>query len=433
MKSIKRTHLDRLSAWKRDLDKTNAQEIIRAFDVEFDMTMNQYLALQALRLIDAFESPNGGDIENLAIYCGACWCKIVTYDVRDEYLLARETIRESAPLAKELAEKVAEGALSSNLDEFPRYVAARWHDAAGKIFYREKRYLAANRYFKKASELASNTTTLPCLADITSNNIRNEYELDNSVGSGKPIHHYVGKLIDEIKKYKGEEDPEIRRGVAGMYQNKATIQWRHKGGGPYAHDRAIESAKESLRISKELEDVYRWAQAMFAIAHAEKEKENYCSAKRHLEQLQREKKHIGGRNLRLVQQNLAEIYAIKKDTSRAKKKFDELLSEVTDRRRLRGGDLGHDLPFHHWTIKLMEKLGLLKGNELVEHLREVIEGGRRVLDVGHYKQLYSKDIFPIYCRLIESMENRPDEQFRLVEESSGRELMDIVLSSMERG
>ena len=433
MKPIKRTHLDQLSAWKRELDKTNAREIIRAFDVEFDMTMNQQLALQALRLLGAFETPNGGDIEKLAIYCGACWCKIVTHDVWDEYLLARETIQESVPLAKELAEKVSEEEPNTNMDEFPRYVAARWHDAAGKIFYREKRYTAAGRCFKKASELASNATTLPCLADITSNNIRNEYELDNSVGSGKPIHHYVGKLIDEMNKYKGEKDPEIRRGVAGMYQNKATIQWRHKGGGPKAHARAIKSAKESLRISKGLGDIYRWAQAKFAIAHAEKAKKNYCSAKRHLEQLQREKKPIGGRNLRLVQQNLAEIYAIKKDTSKAEKMFNKLLSEVTDRRRLRGGDLGHDLPFHHWTIELMEKLGLLKGNDLIEHLREVIEGGRRVLDVGHYKQLYSRDIFPIYCRLIESMKNRPDEQFRLVEESSGRELMDIVLSSMERG
>lgn len=458
--------LEHLQELTKPIRAIGAPKIIRSFDVDFDLSMQQHLALHALGILGAFEEPklNAGsagadlaasleDWDQWAIYCGAHWCRMVAGDVQDRYHEALQSQQESRSLARALVAWLnsSEQWQGTKTDyRFAAYVAARWCDAAAKIAYRSQDYAEARDGFSTAIALAKRTNEKTVLPDLISNLARAEFEHARVVLGSSDSRSYAATIEKTICVYRSDTDREARRGIASLYHNLASILWMDKQAN---HARAKEAAEEALRRAEALDDGYRVGQATLALVHARTAaiKERYKKGqhkpeawspqydertelewcRQTLAQLLDEtaggRVHLGGRNRRMLRQNLAEIQALQGEIAPPLNTLRELLADLRHRQRQPSGSIGYDLPYHTWTVRLLSdyfKYHLDK-DELNHEVRGVLEAGRRVIRVSTYRRDFAKTVAPRYAELI-GEEKDPDGRLALVEEAAARELMDVI-------
>lgn len=176
----------------------SAYELIQSFDVEFDMPFKHGRCIGLLGMFGTYEQNDQKDELKLAESVGAWWCRIVRADVLYNLLDGLECIQASRADAEKLQNKILHQELNPNLSEIEQeaiaYMVTRWHDGAGKIYYRCADFTEARILFNKAIELAKQNNLWYCLPDIESNYLRADYQERFTAGGDRNI-----KLADAYK------------------------------------------------------------------------------------------------------------------------------------------------------------------------------------------------------------------------------------------
>ena len=456
------------------------REIILAFDSEYDVPLKHNECLGVLMQLGAFEPPDVSTASRdaLAVFVGASWCRMVSHDVRYE-------LGES--LAFYLASRDVSGRLldplksTQKLDDcFAAYALARWHDGAGKCQYRVSRYREASRLFQEAWDLAKAHDLWWIIPDLCSNALRAHQEAERVAAGGswgdgtarelpmQIIRNYEQALRDaeEVARDKeipfasgrltlpfGEDLPgqhrEFLRGCSSLLHNSSVVPWL-----PAAESLSL--SETSAEICRALGDDYRLGQALLQQQMVKRKCPQTLEAARSiLEEMQRGKWRRGQQ---IARQGLA--YLEGKDPDKAQSallKFKNLLEEVDASRRSRGSEFGLDLDFPNYTVvhatevlKAIPNAASAKmpdGSEWADYLsKERLKNARslrKVVTIAEDKFTYSaKTVQPAYRPEIGRLVRRrakalqsgnlegakawADEILSLVEESTSREVLDLM-------
>lgn len=452
-----------------------AREFIEQFDVDFDVPFKYNRCIGLLEMLGAYEQDGAENDLKLAERVGAWWCRIIRNDVLYHLLDGLESIAASRADADKLREKVLERSFDSAIpdkqQQFMAYAAARWHDGAGKIYYRCNDSSEARLLFKQAEELANQAKLWYCLPDIRSNLVRAEYEEHQTAGDEASLEERYQQLCSETLSIAAEhqisvpeswpdegslqnkpaKEREFLRGLASIFHNLSLEEKKSNN----IKD-SLNSSQRSEYICRGLSDKYRLAQALnhqgiLAFNSSLWETSN-CHFQKVLTM-----PWIRGQGI--AKQNLAKLDAQAGKFPDACDSIKNLLKELQDDRKRRGSDLGLDLSFYFFTIEAykyvldqaekQQKLNIEELNSerqrLEEDQMEMIRSIRKVVKIGSYKQAFAKRIYPLYLNQIANhikhIPNSKDEQqerdyrerleegFTLVEEASSRELLDLLQSS----
>ena len=209
-----------------------------------------------------------------------------------------------------------------------------------------------------------------------------------------------------------------------------------------------ESSERSAAVAWALGDHYRLAQALNHRADLREREGNDAEA----EMLCRHVLVLGwARGERIAKQMLARIEARRGSFFKAKPFIDELFLAMRRDRARRGGDLGVDVRVHHYSVGALKKVLEIRRKdapraqpeeeaerEKAERLLEQEEGEtirsvRRMVKVATYKTAFASFMQPFFLRRVEAkvtaLSSQRDawmEGVALVEESSSRELLDVL-------
>ncbi|MDI2129428.1 CHAT domain-containing protein [Yinghuangia seranimata] len=425
----------------------DAQDIVTRFDADFDVPMRQAQAVGLLRLAGAYRAAPSATAHDLALRVGAHWCEIVQADVDYQLLTGLRLVEASRRDAERLAALPA-GPRAAPEETFRWYVASRWFDGAGRIKYRIGNHTEARLSFGTAVELAEAADLWWVLPDLLSNHERARYEERNQMARPADrndaalfIEPYqalsartaaLGRAngIDVDAPLVAESFPasarhrEFLRGYSNVLHNLATA-WGQAG-----HDtESLETTERSLRISKALGDEYRIAQSM--TNRAQRDRPN---ARAHFEALV-DSPWVRGK--RIARQRLATIIRGTEGLGQLSRLLDEIGQDTLGS----GRQSCMDIDFYAYTVDAYTKVA----RELPEEDRpadvgrirlELARTARTAIALPLYKRMYAQHVRPAFLAAIGERAASGDTSrtnllalLSLVEESSGRELLDLLGSS----
>ncbi|MFK8909062.1 CHAT domain-containing protein [Streptomyces sp. YS-3] len=427
------------------IEALDVEELITRFDADFDVPMHQSRAIGMLRLAEAYGPGARRGTRETARRVGAYWCEIVQADVAYELLTGLELIEASRGDAERLRASWSRGGLDP-ADTFTRYVIARWFDGSGRIQYRLGSYTTARLSFETAVTVAEESGLWWVLPDLRSNHARARYEewcqtaraTDGDMGAGSFIAQ-LEALCDEItalgrrhgvhtgvlpSRSAPVRHREFLRGYSNALHNLATAI-----GQTGDSRRSLEVTARALAVSEELGDEYRIAQSVTNQGFRDRE-----HRAEHFERL------LGlrwERGRRIARQNLA----IDRGGPEGLKELGRLLDELDGDAPGAGRRNGMDVDFHAFTVQGYRRVaGSLpresRPDDLLSRQLDMAKSVRAAIALPAYKRAYARHVRPAYLQAIaahvlsgdNSRENL-ERVLSLVEESSGRELLDLLASS----
>ncbi|MFE9838252.1 CHAT domain-containing protein [Streptomyces sp. NPDC005551] len=433
------------SAISAFVDALDVEDLIMRFDVDFDVPMQQSRAIGMLRLAEAYEPGPQEDTRRTARRVGAHWCEIVRADVAYELLTGLRLIEASRPDAEYLHGQWERGELHTP-DVFSRYVIARWFDGVGRIQYRLGSFTTARLSFETAVTVAETSNLWWVLPDLRSNHARARYEEQNQTAragdGGTDAASFISsleELRDAIARSgashgvdtEGEPSPEsprehreFLRGYSNALHNLAVAL-----GQSGDNRRSLEVTARSLAISEGLRDEYRIAQSITNQAIRDKGK-----SVEHFARLRDTRWHRG----RLIaRQNLA----ISTGGAEGLKELGRLLDELDQDVPGAGRRTGMDVDFHAYTVQGYRKVARTlpeeeRPDDLLRRQLRMAKSVRAAIALPLYKRAYARHVRPAYLQAIadrvcsgDGSRENVEKVLSLVEESSGRELLDLLASS----
>ncbi len=423
-------------------------ELIRRFDVDFDVPARRHVALGQLMTRGAYDPPDLGaaDLVVLAAYVGTSWCRMVDCDVRYDLGEGRRLLSRSRPFAERLA-----ASLGADPASELAYVAARWFDGAAKICFRCRDLSQARLLSERAVTLAERFGLWSCRADLESNRLRMTLDEANEAGERVPpaqSQERFAKLLADLEALHAEHGvphpdalpPAIRdlpvatrealRGMCSLLHNTAECTPGPAG---------LPLAERALAIATGLGDRYRESQEVHMLARAHRdEPEVAASYFRRMTELS----WVRGR--RIAQQQLAILSHKAGDWEQAATTL-EALTEAADEEV--HADAGHDLLVLAYSLGALESALSAPGAAVAAGHAErrarlrrrqitLARSTREVITIAQYKQAYSKVVAPLLrAAALDALDGtdgtrkeaeRIEDAFALIEEASGRELLDLL-------
>jgi hypothetical protein len=445
---------------ERLVETLDVVKLIQSFDADFDIPLAHGTAIGLLHMKRAFDPlPDAGPAA-LAVRVGAFWCDVVRSDIEFDLRHGLARIDESVADAERLSRTVQGGHTS---DDFPAYVAARWSDGAGKILYRVGSHARGRMRFSTACAIAAASRLWWCLPDLRSNLLRAQLEEARQAAGqqGDRPEDVIDKLeaekelCEQVAADHGiplagripaaSQDREFLRGYSSLLHN---LSYAIQDTDPA---RSLATSERASRISSGLHDGYREAQALNHQA---------LVIDRHHAQVRREKSDAENlyerllrlpwiRGRRIAIQNLARIRGGLAGAHQLAQLLDELAAEGP----ASGGSAGLDIDLRAYTVSayagVAARLAMTQPGPETEELErdarkrelEMARSVRQVIALPAYKRAYSRTVRPIYLETIERRVNgqEPDDQrpeterweevLSLTEESSARELLDLISST----
>jgi hypothetical protein len=430
------------------IDEFDAAELIRSFDVRFDIPFQHDKAIGLLEMKGAFApvEPGVDEERQRTVRVGAYWCRIVSDDVRFDLahgLAAIERSRADAELLREGGSK------------FAAYAATRWADGAGKVLYRTGSYARGRILFEDAARLATDRDLWWCLADVRSNFLR--AQLQEAQLAGRPVTESVDDFLQEIERQEQvayrkrlpllpplqdtavpERESEFRRGYFSLLHNLSIAQ--HRSGDAAG---SLETAERVFGLAEASNDEYRQAQALLQrvqlIMATEPSTTRAAEARRLLKTLA---KLRWGRGQRIAMQQLAVLDGGVKGIRAL---LALIRSTTDDPSVLTGLDVESDDIAARRALELVPGLPEAAQREIwTAQIRKaqlaVSRSVRQVIALPGYQRSYSQMMRPVYLAGMQpyldanqqsdtSDVERWEGALGLVEEYTGRELLDLMSST----
>ncbi|MEV0012883.1 CHAT domain-containing protein [Streptomyces sp. NPDC047973] len=438
------------------VDALDVEDLILRYDVDFDAPMRQTTAIGLLRLAGAHTPDPSSGARGLARRVGAHWCEIVQADVSYEPLTALRLIEASRPEAERLLEELfAPGRRPAGHDAFTAYAVARWYDGVGRVRYRLGSYTAARIAFETAVGVAEDHDVWWAWPDLISNHARAAFEergqaaRQGDVAGGRDFVTPMRRTRDSIvalASAKGvalEAAPtpsapvrhrEFLRGWSNALHNMATAL-RQDG----LVEQSLRQSRASKAVSEGLGDVYRTAQSLLNEALcAPGDPTPLFEALRDLGTTEDGRTGAGWpRGRRIALQQLAARRGGARGLSDLARLLDELEQDAS------GAEWrsGLDVDFYAYTLGLYSQTAARlpaesRPGDVVDRWLRMAQSVREAIALPVYKRTYSRHVRPVFLRAIGRLVTGCDHRQRslerllsLVEESSGRELLDMLASS----
>ncbi|MBQ0983573.1 CHAT domain-containing protein [Streptomyces sp. F63] len=442
------------SAIRALVEALDIEDLIMRFDVDFDAPMRQADATGMLRLARAHTKDPAAGPRGIARRVGAHWCDIVQADVDYELLSALQLIEASQQDAERLMAWHT-GSSPDLADVFPAYALARWHDGVGRIRYRLGSYTASRRVFGIAVQVAERARLWWALPDLLSNYTRAEFEersqaarerdgdteADAFVPLMREMHDRVLEQANhcgvDTTAVPGKATPlrhrEFLRGYSNALHNLATAL-RQAGD----IEQSLRVTARSKAISEGLNDTYRVSQSLLNQA--------FCGD-RPVERFEtlRDMGRRGGKSVgpvwergrRIARQNLAR----RSGGPEGLAELGRLLDELEDDAAGTGRRAGLDVDFYAYTVRFYRETAAAlpasdRPDDVLDRRLRMAESVREAIALPVYKRAYANHVRPAYLRAIGVQVSRGGHRqedlekiVSLVEESSGRELLDLLASS----
>ncbi|MFF7193026.1 CHAT domain-containing protein [Streptomyces sp. NPDC008079] len=427
------------SAIRAFVETLDVEDLITRFDVDFDIPMRQSDAVGMLRLADAHSPAPGGGTRTTARRVGAYWCEIVRADMAYEPLTGLQLIDASRADAEGLLARLAQAP-----DEFASYAVARWYDGVGRIRYRLGDFTPARIAFGTAVRTAVTAGLWWVLPDLRSNQARAAFEERSQTARDRPGGTDAHGLVPELEALCADvraglaefgialptspdappRHREFLRGYANALHNLATAVRQDGDAG-----RALEVIGESLVVSRALGDSYRVAQSANLSAQCDP-----ANAVAYYEDLLDQP---WARGARIARQNLA----IRRGGPEGLAELAALLDELEQDDSGIGRQTGMDVDFYAYTVRGYARVaGQLPEDrrpaDVLDRRLTMARTVRGAVALPVYKRAYARHMRPAYLQAIAARVETGDgsrenlEQIlSLVEESSGRELLDLLGSS----
>jgi hypothetical protein len=434
----------------------DAWDVIRRFDVDYDIPLRQQRATGLLRIAGAFDAtiPSAGA---QIIQLGAYWCEIVHADI--DYRLddgLRLTV-ESQSLAADLARAPSESPDGS-------YVLARWHDAVAKIRYRIAAFSRAVTSFGQALRVAEAAGLWWVEPDVRSDLLRAQFEalrqglpvdapryqqsltalvtgLDEALQTAETVAAEHAIELQQLDTAGSVEAREFLRGYSNLLHNYAVAvneqSWLDRAA---RIELSRQVSQRALDISQVLGDGYREAQARNHQALLANQDGDLDSARFLFGQVAEGKWRRGALIARQQLANLEPDAGTRTDQLRQLLRGDLAVSS--------GSATGADLDVRAYTIKFFaasaRKAGLSQPDgftaleqEIENYELETARSVRQVIALPSYKRGYAGLVRPIYTAAASRALLRPwtdrkslaenhGDALSFVEESSARELLDML-------
>jgi len=428
-----------------------------------------------------------------AYWCQMIECDVL-YDLRRGALMRDRSQEQALLLEKRTTERLSETHPHfTEMESFATNVLARWFDGAGKLFYRNKYYTDSRQMFEKAISWAQEGKHWFLFPDINSNLLRARFEeqktahktsdlseltteyirLLNETVNDASKHGWVNPLQIHDSNYDSSrfsdppgtgvprQDREFFRGLCSILHNLSLTE-EQQG----LLDSSLKHSSQSEDIAQILCDEYRLAQAinhqariMSQMARKSSQAENrqkFLKEARKLFSRVQDDLHWRRGQLIARQQSALLAIEISNDLNEVLKNIESLqnlLQEIRNERQFSTGEESSDLEVYTYTVKgLRDAVSRLEnwqgghatlaheeGNKL-ENLVEdeelaVARAVRHVVKVSVYKQNFNRAYAAVYETHIGKHLARQDHMkaMALLEEASGRELMDILALDSIRG
>jgi len=434
---------------KEFAESYDVEDLILRCDGDFDVPLRHAYAIGILRMVGAF-SPAGSGHRARARRVGASWCDIVRADVEYDMWGGLDRIEQSRADAQFLLES---GTPEQGREgRFIAYATARWFDGAGKIRYRLGSYTRARIDFETAVGVAEDNGLWWCLPDLRSNLLRAQFEEAKQTRQDAADPRQLAREFQEERRRLLKEAP-FHRVAVHKIDARASVRKREyvRGYSNILHNLAVSLrdlgrlqdslavSRESLRVSRALGDEYRIGQstnhqASIYKAQGDKEKAQQLLAELRAGQWPR------GR--RIARQQLADFAEPKAGAAELRRLLEELTREGSS------SAAGMDIDMHAYTVTLYGAVvGKLEdsADPDVQDLRADVAQQRlamarlvrQAVALPMYKRALKKAIRPSFQEQIAQRVARADsggetaatdieEAFGLAEESSGRELLDML-------
>jgi CHAT domain len=438
------------------VERLDARALIATYDVESDIPLRNSLDVGILQMNDAFRPQEASDIETLAVRVGAFWCEIVRCDVELDLRHGLAAIDDSRADAEILTQALL--AREAQCSEFAAYAAARWNDGAGKLLYRAGSHARGRMRFTQACALADTRGLWWCRPDMHSNLLRARLE-EPRQAAGDPLAPRLTSVVDQLTDLERRcADAGRKRGIpldsTSRPQQLRDVEFL-RGYSSVLHNlsfaligepaRSLETSQRASAISAVLGDGYRESQAinhqarLISLKHDELRRDVREAVELYSKVLRSpwiRGQHIARQNLAILDGTITGAHELR-----------DLLDSLDAESSARGGSAGLDIDLRFFTVNAYLKLAgeLAKTDpgpavaDLVtdaeNHELALARSVRQVIALPAYKRAYSKAMRPAYRRQIKRELSGPEADggaeraLSLVEEFSGRELLDLMASS----
>ncbi|MFJ4844508.1 CHAT domain-containing protein [Streptomyces sp. NPDC088733] len=427
------------------IGELDVEDLVLRFDVDFDVPMRQEDALRLLTLTGVLDRSPQGDVRDTARRVGAHWCEIVRADVAYRLFSGLQLIKASRADAQWLHDLHRRGGLPAD-DLFAPYALARWFDAEGRIRYRLGSFTSARISFGTAVDIAREAGLWWALPDLRSNRERARFEEQGQParegGKGSAAAGFVAELeaviggIEDLARRHGVDvavppvpgtparHREFLRGYSNALHNLA-IALREAG----RPDRSLEVTARSLAISQGLGDSYRIAQSRTNQVLCDPD-----NARSHFEELLT---LPWERGKSIARQNLA----LRDGGASGLAELGRLLDEAERYDSADGHHAGLDVDFYAYTVRGYQRTAAElppadRPDDVLARRLRLARSVRSAIALPAYKRAYARHMRPAFLHAIADAVVRGDGSqgdqekiLSLVEESSGRELLDLLGSS----
>jgi CHAT domain len=433
-------------------------DLIRRYDVDFDIPLKNRFAVGILTLTGAMDAGTSSAVPEQIAGVGAYWCDIVRADVDYRLIDGLRQVNASQSTTESLHALWRDGRIGDSASETTAHVLARWFDGAGKIRYRLGAFTRARRGFETAATIAADAHLWWVLPDIQSNLLRAQFEemrqavvpkeraleqleklaagLEAQAGSARDVARDHGIDVENPaavveRQPRDHKSLEFLRGYSSLLHN-----WSAAVGdqGNIADSR--QHSLEAASISTTLNDGYRLAQALTQQAQLAEREKNTPEALRLYGMIAA---GAWTRGRQIARQNLARLRG-----ADGVEPLRKLLKEIEDNLIRSGGSAGTDIDFHAYTIRAFLNAVRAAGDtgatpdEIEKRALEMARSVRQVVALPTYKRAYARQVQPTYLTAasralkdgaIASGKEQSEaygQALAFIEESTARELLDMI-------